>query len=117
MTKRTANEIDKIPPQNQEAEQAVLGSLLLDKEAIYKIADTLQTRDFYYRNHQIIYEAIIYLYENREPIDLINLSNRLKALNLLNEIGGTSYLTSLVNSISTPAHITSHSKIVHKNGY
>ena len=108
------NEIDKIPPQNQEAEQAVLGSLILDKEAIYKIADTLQTRDFYYRNHQIIYEAILHLYESREPIDLINLSNRLKALNLLNEIGGTSYLTSLVNSISTPAHITSHSKIVHK---
>lgn len=113
MAKRTVNEIDKLPPQNQEAEQAVLGSLLLDREAIVKVADVLQPHDFYHKNHRIIYEAIFHLYEKQEPADLINVSNRLKSLELLEEAGGMSYLTSLVNAVSTPAHVASHAKIVH----
>src|SRR3989304_1596495 len=104
---------DKLPPQNTEAEQAVLGSLLLDREAIIKVADTLQPKDFYQRNNRLIYEAILYLYERSEPADLINVSNRLKSLELLEEVGGMSYLTSLVNMISTPAHVASHAKIDH----
>ena len=104
---------DKLPPQNTEAEQAVLGSLLLDREAIIKVADTLQPKDFYQRNNRLIYEAILHLYERSEPADLINVSNRLKSLELLEEVGGMSYLTSLVNMISTPAHVASHAKIVH----
>ena len=67
----------KVPPQNIEAEQSVLGALLLDKEAIMKVADIIQTRDFYQKNHQIIYDTILHLYERQDPIDLINLSNRL----------------------------------------
>ena len=103
----------KIPPQNIEAEQSVLGALLLDKEAIIKVADIIQTRDFYQKSHQIIYDAIVYLFQAQEPIDLINISNRLKSLNALEEIGGMGYLTTLVNAVSTPAHIVSHAKIVH----
>src|SRR3989344_5606935 len=103
---------DKLPPQNTEAEQAVLGSLLLDREAIIKVADTLQPKDFYQKNNRLIYEAILYLYERSDPADLINVSNRLKSLELLEEVVGMSYLTSLVNMISTPAHVASHTKRV-----
>ena len=104
----------KVPPQNIEAEQSVLGALLLDKEAIMKVADIIQTRDFYQKNHQIIYDTILHLYERQDPIDLINLSNRLKSTNLLEEAGGMGYLTTLVNAVSTPAHIVSHAQIVHR---
>ena len=90
---------DKIPPQNSEAEQAVLGSLLLDREAIIKVADSLKPQDFYHKNHKMIYEAILHLYENQEPADLINVSNRLKSLKLLEEVGGMRFLTSLVNVV------------------
>jgi len=112
MAKRIADNIDKLPPHNKEAEQAVLGSLLLDRDAIYKIADILRTKDFYHKNHQVIYDAILHLYQNQEPIDIVNLSNRLKSIEALEEIGGGSYLTSLVNSISSPTNIASHAKIV-----
>ncbi|MBI1754865.1 replicative DNA helicase, partial [Candidatus Azambacteria bacterium] len=104
---------DKIPPQNIEAEQSVLGALLLDKEAIVKVVDALETRDFYQRSHQIIYETILHLFERQEPIDLVNVANRLKAVSKLEEAGGMGYLTTLVNAVSTPAHIASHAKIVH----
>lgn len=104
----------KVPPQNIEAEQSVLGALLLDKEAIMKIADIVQTRDFYQKNHQMIYETILHLYERQDPIDLINLSNRLKSTGLFEDVGGMAYLTTLVNSVSTPAHIVSHAQIVHR---
>ncbi|MEK7520414.1 MAG: replicative DNA helicase [Patescibacteria group bacterium] len=99
-------------PQSTEAERSVLGALLLDKEAIFKIADVLTPKDFYQRTHQLIYEAMLHLYQNREPIDLVNLTNRLKAVEALENIGGTSYLTGLLNAVSTPAHIASHAKII-----
>lgn len=105
---------DKLPPQNIEAEQSVLGALLLDKEALMKIADSLETRDFYQKNHQIVYETILHLFERQEPIDLLNVSNRLKAINQLESAGGMGYLTTLVNAVSTPAHIVSHAKIIHR---
>lgn len=105
---------DRIPPQNIEAEQSVLGALLLDREAIIKVADILKPKDFYQKNHRIIFEAIMHLYEKGEPVDLMNVSNRLSSTKQLEEVGGKGYLTNLVNTVSTPAHVASHAKIVHQ---
>jgi replicative DNA helicase len=109
-----ANSANRLPPQNIEAEQSILGSLMLSKEAIIKIADLVKPKDFYHPAHETIYETIIDLYENREPIDLLSLSNRLKEKGKLEEIGGQSYLTTLVNSVPTAAHIDHYGKIVQK---
>ncbi|KKT14501.1 MAG: Replicative DNA helicase [Candidatus Yanofskybacteria bacterium GW2011_GWF2_43_596] len=86
--------VDKLPPRNTDAEKSLLGSLLIDREAINKVVDFLRPEDFYNRNHQIIFEAIITLFEKREPIDLLNLSNRLQDSGNLDISGGLSYLTS-----------------------
>jgi len=101
-----------LPPQNIEAEQSVLGALMLDKEAIIKIADTLIPDDFYRGIHTNIYQAMLDLFEKNEPIDLLSLTNSLEQRNQLEEIGGSTYLTSLVNSVPTAAHITHYAKII-----
>ena len=69
---------EMIPPQNEEAEIALLGGILIDKEAILKIGSALYSADFYYDKHRIVFEAMLYLFERREPIDIVHLSNRLK---------------------------------------
>lgn len=102
----------KIPPQNIEAEQSVLGSLLLDKDAIVKIAEVLSPEHFYREQHGEIYRAILTLYEKRQPADLVTVSDMLKKAGTLELAGGTSYLTSLVNSVPTSAHIQNYAEIV-----
>ena len=86
---------DKVPPQNLEMEQSLLGSLLIDKDAIIKIADIITVDDFYKDSHGVIFEAMKGLYEKREPIDLISLGSKLDDNDKLEAIGGRSYLTSL----------------------
>jgi len=105
---------DKLPPSSIDAEKSLLGSFLIDKEAINKVADQLRPEDFYNRSHQIVYEAIFSLFERREPIDLLNLSNRLSEMGCLDQIGGRAYLTSLASSVPTSAHIGSYAKIVQR---
>ncbi len=102
----------RLPPQNIEAEQSVLGSLMLDKEAIIQIADILKSDDFYRGIHSNIYQVMLELFEKNEPIDLLSLTNRLEEKKQLEEIGGVSYLTSLVNSVPTAAHVAHYAKIV-----
>ncbi len=102
----------RLPPQNIEAEQSVLGSLMLDKEAIVRVADILNPDDFYRGSHANIFQVMLDLYEKNEPIDLLSLTNRLEEKNQLEEVGGASYLTSLVNSVPTAAHVTHYAKIV-----
>ena len=104
----------RIPPQNVDAEMSVLGSLMLDREAMYRVADTLSVRDFYKPAHQLIYEAMLDLFKSHEPIDVLSVSTRLREKNILEDIGGSSYLTTLVNSVPTAAHVTHYGKIVHK---
>ena len=89
---------DRLPPQNLEAEQCLLGSLMLDKKAVFKVIDFLSANDFYRDTHKIVFEAILFLFEKGEPIDLVTVSNRLKETKLLDKIGGMTYLTELVNS-------------------
>ena len=108
------NSNPKLPPQNIEAEQSVLGCLMLDKNAITRVADILLTGDFYRSAHNIIFETMIELYDRNEPIDLLSLNNRLEEKNKLDETGGPAYLTTLVNSVPSAAHILHYAKIVHR---
>lgn len=104
----------KLPPQDIEAEKSLLGSLMLDKEAITKVADILHSEDFYKRNNQYIYQVIEDLFTRGEPIDLISVSSRLKEKNQLENIGGTAYLTELINTVPTASHVMTYAKIVQK---
>ena len=109
------NEIrDKLPPQSIEAEKSVLGCLMLDKNAIIKVADFLQTEDFYKKNHQEIYQAILDLFEKQEPVDLLAVSTRLKEKKLLEKIGSNSYLTEVINLVPTASNVLNYAKIVQK---
>lgn len=110
----TNNLPEKLPPQSLEAEQSLLGCLLLDKNAIIKVADFIAPRDFYKKSHREVYGAILYLFEKGEPIDLLSISNRLKEKNILEEIGGASFLTELINSVPTASHVLSYAKIVQR---
>ena len=103
---------DKLPPQSVEAETSLLGSLMLDKDAIVKVVDFLQPRDFYKDIHQEIYQAMMELFERREPIDLLSLATRLKEKNKLDEVGGNNFLTELINSVPTAAHAMNYAKMV-----
>ena len=105
---------DKLPPQNIDAEKSLLGSLMLDKNAVVKVVDFLQPRDFYKGIHQEIYFAMQNLFERTEPIDLLSVSARLKEGGKLEEIGGNSYLTELINEVPTATHVLSYAKIVQK---
>lgn len=104
----------RIPPNNIEAEQSVLGSLMLEKDAIIKIADTLKPGDFYKDAHNDIYETMLELYETREPLDVLSISNRLEEKSRLEQIGGASYLASLVNSVPSASNVAHYAKVVQK---
>ncbi|MDP2926993.1 MAG: replicative DNA helicase [bacterium] len=105
---------EKLPPQNLEAEQSVLGCLLIDQNAIIKVVDFLKPRDFYRAIHHEVYQAMMDLFERNEPIDLLSVSSRLKEKEKLEEIGGTSYLTQLVNTVPTAAHTLNYAQIVQR---
>ncbi|MDP3741636.1 MAG: replicative DNA helicase [bacterium] len=109
-------QIDRLPPQNLEAEGSVLGGIMLDRDAIIKVADTLTPDDFYDRRNQQIFETMLELYEDRMSIDLLTVSNKLEEKGLLQAIGAMSYLTSLVNSTPSSAHVVHYAKIVQKKG-
>lgn len=103
---------EKIPPQAIEAEQAILGALLLDKEAINKAIDIIYDDAFYKEAHSKIYSAIIYLYDNNQPIDMITLAEELSKKKQLENVGGRSYLADLASGVATSANIEHHCKIV-----
>ncbi len=103
---------DKLPPQNTEAEQCLLGCLMLDKDAIVKIVDSIKSEDFYKGAHQDIYQAMAEIYERSEPIDILSVSARLKEKNRLEGVGGSAYLTSLINTVPTATHVSNYAKIV-----
>jgi replicative DNA helicase len=105
----------KIPPHSQEAEESVLGAILIDKDAIVAVAEFLRPEHFYNEAHQLIYQAALALYEERKPIDLITLTEKLKKQKNLTKIGGRTYLTSLVERVPTAANVESYGKIVKDN--
>lgn len=101
----------RIPPHNEEAEVSVLGSILLEKDAIIKVADILTEDDFYSDAHRMIYGTMIELFEHRQPIDLVTLTNKLTEKKLLDTVGGAGYISTLVNSVPSAANITHYAKI------
>lgn len=102
----------KLPPQDLDAERSVLGSIMLDKHAISKIADMLSPQDFYAPAHQKIYSAILELFSKNEPIDILSVSGILKGRQELDFAGGSSYLGDLINIVPSSSHIAHYGKIV-----
>lgn len=101
-----------VPPHSIEAEKSTLGALLIDKDAILKVAEFLRPEDFYHQVHAMIYEAISELYDKRVPVDLVTLTNYLEDRNTLTEIGGASYLAELANEVPTATHVFQYAMIV-----
>ncbi len=104
--------LHRVPPQNLEAEQSVIGGILLDNQAMNSVLEVLHVEDFYSEAHRKIFAAIIELYDRNEPSDLITLSNMLKSKNQLDQAGGASYLSSLADNVPSAANIDHYSKIV-----
>ncbi|MEK7603254.1 MAG: replicative DNA helicase [Patescibacteria group bacterium] len=101
-----------IPPQNTDAEASLLGALLIDADAIVKIADTVHPGDFYDERHKRIFEAVVQLYDKHSPIDVLTLSNQLKTTGFIDMVGGASYITELTNFVPTAAHVEQYAEIV-----
>lgn len=112
--KSTNTDAVRMPPQNIEAERSVLGSLLIDENAANKIADSLNPKDFYKKSHEIIFTAMMELYEKNDPIDLISITNILEEKNELKSVGGTSYLTELANDVPVATNVEYYAKTVTK---
>lgn len=108
------NSPEKLPPQALDAERSLLGCLMLDKNTILKVVDFLAPADFYKKQHQEIYESMVDLFAKGEPLDFLSVSNRLKEKGLLDEVGGNSYLSELVNSVPTTAHAQNYAKIIQR---
>ena len=108
------NTPDKTIPANPEAEEAVLGSLLIDPDAIIKVASFLAADDFYREKNGWIYQAILDLHERREPADFVTLVDELERRDQLPQIGGTAYITSLIGSVPTAVHVEHYSNIVQR---
>jgi replicative DNA helicase len=106
--------IDKLAPQAVEAEQSVLGSILIDADAILRVADFLRPVDFYRAQHSDVYEAMLALHGQREPIDLVTLGDELRRRDKLDAIGGPAYLTSLMNVVPTAVHAEHYGRIVER---
>ena len=108
------NILERIPPNSLEAEESLLGCLLIDKDAIIKIVDNITADDFYRDSHKIIFEAIKELYNSQEPIDVITLSNKLEDKKKLMEVGGRSYLAKLSNAVATAGNVVNYANIIQK---
>lgn len=105
-------DIGRIPPHSVESEQSILGSILLDKEAIITVTETIKPEDFYKEAHKIIYECMMKLNNKNEPIDLITLTEELKKQGHLEDIGGISYITSLSTIVPTTSNVKYYADIV-----
>jgi replicative DNA helicase len=102
----------KVPPHNLEAEQTILGGVLINNDALNQVVDILSSEDFYREAHAHIYDGMLSLYNRDDPVDLVTLSQMLKERNVLDKVGGTDYLASLAEATSTSAGIIHHARIV-----
>src|SRR6266704_3303581 len=112
--KLQGTDVEKQLPQNIEAECGVLGSIIIDPEAIVQVADFLHADDFYRDAHRTIYEVILHLYEQREAADFITICDELERRNKLEEVGGASYITSLINQVPTSGNVEYYGRIVER---
>jgi len=105
-------DLGKIPPHDIDAEQAVLGSMLTDKEAVNAAVETLKKDAFYREDHNVIYQAIYNLYSKSEPVDIITLKDELESMGKFEQVGGFEYLASLPDKVPTTANVQKYIKIV-----
>lgn len=106
--------VERLPPHNIEAEQSLLGSLLIDRDAVIKVASYVRASDFYQSSNGTIYQAIIDLYNRREPTDFVTLTDELTRRERLDMVGGISYLSSLITSVPTAVHVEYYGRIVER---
>jgi replicative DNA helicase len=104
--------LERVPPQSLEAEQATLGAMLMERDAIARVVDVLEPEDFYGPQHQLLYRAMIDLFNDSEPVDLVTLPARLQDRGQLEEVGGASYLVALQEVAPTAAAVTHYARIV-----
>ncbi len=104
----------RIPPYNEEAEKALLGSVMLRGEVLFEVTDLVQTPSFYSEKHRMIFETMLELFAKRNPTDMLAVAARLKEKNILDEIGGNSYLSELVNSVPSAANASYYAQIIQK---
>lgn len=104
----------RVPPNSKEVEMSVLGALLIDRDAMLELAGWLKPEHFYSQSHEVIYEVMLELYEDRKPIDIVTLSEGLKRKKALKTIGGVAYLTDLANQVPTSANVIEYATIVRK---
>ena len=105
-------DMTRIPPHSVESEQSILGSILLDKDAMIIVSETIRPDDFYKEAHEIIYECMIKLNNKNEPIDLITLTEELRKQGHLDDVGGISYITSLSTIVPTTSNVKYYADIV-----
>ncbi len=106
--------MEKLTPQNLEAEMSLLGSLLLDKDAMIKVGDLIHPEDFYKDSHRIIFDVMLELYSRHIPIDILSVGNKLGELKKLEDAGGRAYLATLTNMVPTSSHVVHYAQIVQK---
>jgi replicative DNA helicase len=106
---------DKMIPHNVEAEEAVLGSILIDPEALFRVSPFLKGEDFYIQKNAWLYEAVLALHERREPIDFVTLCDELERQGQLEEVGGAAYVTHLINAVPSAIHVEAYGHIVEQS--
>ncbi len=111
---RSSQAPDKLIPHNVEAEEAVLGSLLIDPEALFRVLSFLKPDDFYIVRNGWIYEAILSLHERRQPVDFVTICDELEGRGQLEEVGGSAYISSLINAVPTAIHAEAYGRIVER---
>ncbi len=104
----------RVPPQNLESEKALLGSVMLRPETLHEIFDTVKPESFYAEKHRVIYEAMLDLFTKSDPIDLLSLSSRLKEKKQIEQVGGASYLTELVNTVPSASNARFYADLIHR---
>jgi replicative DNA helicase len=117
MSVQTEVSLQKLPPQNIEAEQMVLGAILIENDSINKVVETLSPDDFYKDNHRRIFSMMLDMFETGEAIDLITLTDALRGKVGLESVGGASYLAYLVSLVPTAANIKNHARIVREKAF
>ena len=102
----------KVPPHDLDAEKSVLGAVLIDSGTINSVVEFLKSEHFYSREHQLIYSAMVTLYEKQQPIDVVTIQDELKKTDSLKQIGGKNYLSDLINTVPTSAYIEQYGRIL-----
>jgi replicative DNA helicase len=106
--------VEKLPPQNIEAEEAILGSILIDRDAVIKVAPILKPEDYYREKNGWIYAAVLDLYDRHEPADFVTLCDEMERRGQLDDVGGREYMTALLNAVPTAVHAEYYARIVER---